>query len=236
MLNPILVQPSEGRKIVDLIIPAQALNRALAMCYFLDDHGKVYFFYIVEDKESKKIKLNFPYPIRQLSVSNDVNAALSIKGEVYIWGPTNWVNDDKTINYGLRGTKQIPVFKFKVREKWGDLIPKEIYKANIPRFISSISAGYGNLAAITNAGTVYVWGSNRGNRLVDEIEEGKLLSSGKMFILSGYNTPEITFPLELKLKSKIKLVSLGNKFTIALTNDGVINYWGIPEAGPEDKT
>lgn len=236
MLNPILIQPSNGRKIVDLIIPAQALNRVLAMCYFLNDHGDVYFFYIVKVEGAKRIKLNFPYPIRQLSVSNDVNAALSIKGEVYIWGPTNWANNDKTINYGLYGTKERPVFKFKVREKWGDIIPNEIYKANLPTFINSISAGYGNLAAVTNAGTVYVWGSNTGNRLVDEIEEMKLLYSGKMFILSGYNTPEIPFPLELKLESKIRSISLGNKFTIALTNDGVINYWGIPEAGPEDKT
>ena len=103
----------------------------------------------------------------------------------------------------------------------------------LPVFIESVSAGYSNAAAITKNGTVYVWGSNIANSLVDEIEEEKLISSGKI-VLRGYNKRIILRPLELKLKSKIKSISLGSTFTIALTEDGVLNYWGYFMMAPED--
>ena len=274
--EPILIPVDSGRKIIDFIIPSQYPGQVRVMCYVLDNYGDVYFFYLSADNKRKRIKLDFPNPIRQLSGSSNVNLALSIKGEVYIW------SRDKDVTYDLN---EIPIFEFVIDEKWAYLIPKKIYKINLPSarynkvvsdngrgfpqetlparsagvlsnsknfdhrqnttklysttdmelpiFIESVSAGYRNAAAITKNGTVYVWGSNIANSLVDEIEEEKLISSGKI-VLRGYNKRIILRPLELKLKSKIKSISLGSTFTIALTEDGVLNYWGYFMMAPED--
>ena len=225
--EPILVQADSGRKIVDFVIPIQNTWNAQAMCYFLDNYGDVYFFYMSINDKRKRIKLDFPDPIRKLSGSNDINLALSIKGDVYIW------SHEKDVNYNLSETNQIPISEFIVDEKWAYLTPKKIYKINLPVPIESISVGFNNAAAITKNGTVYVWGSNTTNRLVDEIEEEKLIASGKI-ALRGYNRRVILRPLEIKLKSKIKSISLGSTFTIALTEDGVVNYWGFFIMAPDD--
>ncbi len=240
--EPILIPVDSGRKIIDFIIPSQYPGQVRVMCYVLDNYGDVYFFYLSADNKRKRIKLDFPNPIRQLSGSSNVNLALSIKGEVYIW------SRDKDVTYDLN---EIPIFEFVIDEKWAYLIPKKIYKINLPSarsagvfsnsknfeelpvFIESVSAGYSNAAAITENGTVYVWGSNTANNLVDKIEEEKLISSGKI-IIRGYDQRIIIRPLELKLKSKIKSISLGTTFTIALTEDGILNYWGYFMMVPKD--
>ena len=227
--TPVLVQPDYGRKIVDLIIPNHEKWFAIVTCFFLDNQGDVYFFVLDITKKEKNIKLHFPDPIRQLSASSDINAALSIKGNVYIWGNTN----RPIINYNLIGTPEMSIFNFKIGNYWDSQITSSIYKVNLPVFIESISTGYGNVAAVTSNGTVYVWGSNIRNRLVSRIDQEKLISSGKM-IIPWRNMPVIPLPLEIKLKSKIKFISLGNHFTIALTEDGVINYWGDSGLAPEN--
>ncbi len=52
---PILVLPESGRKVVDLIIPNTGQFDEF-MCYFLDNHGNVFYFRL-SDNESKKIKI-----------------------------------------------------------------------------------------------------------------------------------------------------------------------------------
>ena len=230
-VKPIFIQPDTGKKIVDLILPGGLYDPIFIMCFFLDSSGNVYFFH---PYENARTKLNFPDPIRQLSSSQDVNAALSIKGDVYVWSKKLFSRTSKINNYGLRGTTELPIFSFNTGSNLKDIVPSKIYKAEIPVPIKSISTGSGDVAAVTYNGTVYVWGSNDNNRLVDSAEEEKLLSSGKMFKFSSHEKGVILFPLELKLKSKIKSISLGNIFTIALTEDGVMNYWGNPNMTPKD--
>ncbi len=160
--------------------------------------------------------------------------ALSVKGDVYTWSNIHWVYFGSENDHGPRGTQELPIFNFKVMESLVDIIPHEIYKPVIPSFIKSISAGLGGVAAVTESGTVYVWGINEGYNLVSESEERKLISSGKMTILLQEMQPIVHIPLEIKLSLKIKAISLGNEFTIALTEDGVINYWGNQDMAPND--
>ena len=232
-VQPILVRPDTGKKIVDLILPEGLYDPVFIMCFFLDNSGSVYFF---SPEGGVRSKLNFPDPIRQLSSSQNVNAALSIKGDVYVWGKKLSSLTGEINNYGLRGTKELPIFSFNPGSHLKDIVATKIYKADIPVPIESISTQSAEVAAVTYNGTVYVWGYNSENRLVDEEEEEKLVSSGKMSKFSSREKGVILFPLELKLKSKIKLISLGGMFTIALTEDGVINYWGSREMDPEDTT
>ena len=204
-------------KIVDLIIPMARPDGTKVECFFLDNYGDVFFFHILDRDKKIMIKLDFPDPIRQLSISSeDSYFALSIKGEVYSWGHRDF--------FGTNSRDPISTFQGII----GGII--YIFKADIPAFVVSISSGNDNVSAVTSKGTVYVWGFNYEHRLVSEDEERKLLSSGKMerHTPSGdyREKPFIRLPLELKLKSKIKLISVGSIFTIALTEDGVMNYWG----------
>ena len=212
-------------KIVDLVIPIAKADGTKVECFFLDNYGNVFFFHILDRGEKITVKLDFPDPIRQLSiVSDDAYFALSIKGEVYSWGHQDFL--------GTNSRDVISKFKGII----GGII--YIFKTDIPALVVSISSGNDNVAAVTSKGTVYVWGFNYEHRLVGEDEERKLLFSGKMErhtpFWSYIEKPFIRLPLELKLKSKIKLASVGSIFTIALTEDGVINYWGDQLLAPKD--
>ncbi len=237
--EPILIRHPSDRKIVDLVIPGLIARVGYGedTCYFLDNYGDVYFIYIDDDhyNTNLKEKLNFPDPIKQLSASNDINAVLSIKGDVYTWGYDDIIGElHGWEDYNLYGGTKKPIFYFKAEIYMDHKINTGVYKIDIPAHIKSISTGYGTVAAVTTNGTVYVWGSNKCNRLFSKIDQEKLISSGEMHTVYEYNTPFLKRPLELKLKSKIKSISLGNEFTIALTEDGVINYWGDTRLTPKD--
>ncbi len=221
----ILIPADTGTKIVDLVIPMSGFGGTKIICFFLDNYGNVFFFHITTGREKEIIKLDLPDPIRQLSISGEGGYfALSIRGDVYAWS-----------DYNLKGTNS------------SDLVSKfsgtntqsfYIYKVDIPVFVASISSGNGGAITVTAKGTAYVWGFNFRAALISKDDEEKLFSSGKMVRETrpgrSYKLPFIKLPLELKLKSKIKLISMGGIFTIALTEDGVINYWGAPGIAPND--
>ncbi len=236
--EPILIRHPSDRKIVDLIIPGLVarLDSNIDTCYFLDNYGDVYFIYIdYINIRNLKEKLNFPDPIKQLSASNDINAALSIKGDVYTWGYDDIIGDfHGWSDYDLYGGTKKPIFYFKAEIYMDHKINPDVYKIDIPAHIKSISTGYGTVAAVTTNGSVYVWGSNKCNRLFSKNDQEKLMSSGEMHTVYEYNTPFLERPLEIKLKSKIKSISMGNEFTIALTEDGILNYWGDQDMAPND--
>ena len=225
-----LIPADKGTKIVDLVIPLGGFYRTKVASFFLDNYGNVFLFRVTRENKNIMIKLDLPDPIKQLSISsNEGYVALSIKGEVYTWG------------YKLRGAIRKSRYDYIFKFSGGEMAISGtflIFKADIPAFVVSISSGNDNIAAVTSKGNVYVWGFNYGNRLVSNEDEVKLLSSGKMnekmALASDHKYPFIKLPLELELESKIKSISLGGVFTIALTEDGVINYWGAPDMAPKN--
>ncbi len=44
---------------------------------------------------------------------------------------------------------------------------------------------------------------------------------------------EIPKPIQLEIGSKVRYVSIGGEFTIAVTEDGLVNYWGINDLKPQ---
>lgn len=227
------IQPDPGRKIVDAIIQNYMFQLKQNGCLHvsniitLDNYGDVYFYYGYHggnhDSIKYKIKMDFPDPIKQLSSSASVGMALSTKGDVYNWGGNVFQSELGVPN------DQKAVFHF--LDIW-------VYKIDIPVSINFIMTGmYDMFSAVTNSGTVYVWGSNNYNKLIGKEEERKLVESGKMhqqYVSNPNNYFVIPFPIELKLKSKIQWIALGHTFTIAVTEDGMVNYWGDPKWGPEN--
>ncbi len=91
--------------------------------------------------------------------------------------------------------------------------PKPIL-INLPEKIVHISDHSNALAAVSDTGRLYMWGHNRCKKIVDSHVE--------------------TFPrpIEISIGFPINFVSIGGSFTIAISNDNVINYWGNTELKP----
>ena len=214
-----------GRKIVDAILSNEPLyiNKIeyTSYLYVLDNHGDVYFFYTdtrVPLVEKYKVKINFPDRIKQLS-GGKLGVALSVKGEVYTWGK----NDQSQL--GIQND-QSEEFVF---------IASEVYKVNLPVLIESISGGYKNVAAITKSGTVYAWGAGRNNNIIGYSEKEKLADNTSDAVLRMLAQLGVfPSPMELKITSKITFISLGDLLSIAVTEDGMVNYWGDNQWGPKN--
>ncbi len=227
----ILIPANKGTKIVDLVIPMPSFwtSGMTFVCFFLDNYGNVFFFHVSSRGETKMVKVDLPDPIRQLSGTIDNYFGLSIKGDVYTWGYETLAGTERKYRKDYISSFDPSPFM---------TLTFCIQKADIPAFVVSISSGYVNVASVTSDGTVYVWGYNYSKRLVSGDDEEKLLSSGKMIEklerTGDYKSPFIKLPLELRLESKIKSISLGGVFTIALTENGVINYWGTTDMTPKN--
>lgn len=67
-------------------------------------------------------------------------------------------------------------------------------------------------AALSITGRLYMWGSDLDNKINSEISSG--LTKSTYFS-----------PAEISLGVPVNFVSVGNSFTIAVSNDQVVNYW-----------
>ena len=95
----------------------------------------------------------------------------------------------------------------------------------LPELIVQISASSGTFAALSESGKLYMWGSNTHNRISND---------NQSFTITGQHKIETALePVEISLGLPINYVSVGITFTIAVTNDGMVNYWGDPKFQPE---
>ena len=69
-------------------------------------------------------------------------------------------------------------------------------------------------AALSITGRLYMWGSNYRNKIGSSLSENNFI------------------PVEISFGFPINFVSPGYDFTIAVSNDGIVNYWGDPEWAP----
>lgn len=92
----------------------------------------------------------------------------------------------------------------------------EITTPNIPGPVSLISFRYDIKAAVTTAGKLYMWGNNAEQRISGDIGADK----------------EVLSPVEIGIGRPVTSVASGSVFTLAVTSDGVVNYWGTSEFRP----
>ncbi len=93
----------------------------------------------------------------------------------------------------------------------------------LPELIVQISAGGGTFAALSKTGKLYMWGNNSHNKISSDKQNLAILGQSEY----SYCPDEISFG------TPINFVSVGNNFSIAVSNDGVVNYWGNPKWKPE---
>ena len=93
----------------------------------------------------------------------------------------------------------------------GNTHPKLV---KIPEPIVQISSTESVSAALSETGKLYMWGYNGNNQFIGGIKRDYL------------------DPIEISFGLPINFVSVGSAFTIAVSNDGVVNYWGDPKWKP----
>jgi alpha-tubulin suppressor-like RCC1 family protein len=79
-----------------------------------------------------------------ISVGGFYNLALTVSGQVYVWG------------FGLGG------FDDRLTPT---LLPSELFSGAVPNHIKSVTAGYDHSFALTVTGQLYAWGENRSGQL-----------------------------------------------------------------------
>ena len=91
----------------------------------------------------------------------------------------------------------------------------------LPEPIVQISIGHDTYAALSETGKLYMWGSNY---------EDKISSDLTMY---GLRLMEISEPVGISFGLPINFVSVGTHATLAVSNDGMVNYWGRVGLKPE---
>ncbi len=141
-----------------------------------------------------------PELVKQMSFGEDHYAVLSVSGIVYIWGSNEF------------GALGLPVIRL--------VAPT---KLDLPSPISFISMGLHTSAALTEEGKLYMWGANTGGKILNEDQAPDWVNLEP----TEYGTKLVPRPIQISIGGKmINYVEVGSTYTLAVTDDGVVNYWG----------
>ncbi len=154
--------------------------------------------------EPTEIILPLKLKIKQISLSQTNIMILSENGNVYTWGNT-------ADNMGIITT---------------DMTPKKL--SNLPK-ISFISSAAWVMAAITTEAKLYMWGRISYNGSV-ELKDVLVSSNVQVDIFN--DKKYVMLPTEINIGNKVNYIAAGERFSIASTEDGRVNYWGDPHYKP----
>ncbi len=93
----------------------------------------------------------------------------------------------------------------------GNKIPKGMdtpVLVKLPEKIVQIDAYSATSAALSETGKLYMWGNNEFNQISSDLTKNSLS------------------PAEISFGVPVNFVSIGSEFTIAVSNDQIVNYWG----------
>ncbi len=153
----------------------------------------------------KLVPLIFTKPVKSFIAARQATMILTTAGEVYI----------------IHNIRKLVTIPENIRPRL--IQPLELIK--LPELIVQISASSGTFAALSESGKLYMWGSNAYNRISKE---------NQSFTITGRRKIETALePVEISFGLPINYVSVGTTFTIAVSNDGVVNYWGDSKFQPE---
>ena len=144
--------------------------------------------------------------IKQVSLSSSHIMLLSKSGDVFVWGK------NKNCLLGLSKCTSTPTY----------IIPKKLI---LPK-ISYITSHQSVSAATTTDGRLFVWGYNGIHDFIVGIQENdqrfSTTKSGKIAL----------HPIEIDIGCRVNYIALGSDIIIITTEDGIVNYTGSSEYGP----
>ena len=222
----------------------------LGYIILLDDYS-VYLRIYVQDKINFLGILNFTgtsnLKIVDISIGSKIYAIITKNHKLYIGGDIFFSKQNKTnklipirfpglVKRAIIGIQDIMILStsgevytwaFDIPYSRRDLV--EVFKitdpelVKLPEPIVQISTGSRTFAALSKSGKLYMWGRNFKN---------KISSDNQSFTIVGRRETALK-PVEISFGVPITSVSVGNAFTIAVSDDGMVNYWGTPGMKPE---
>ncbi len=162
------------------------------------------YFYFEDNLKRKTIDqpkyVPVPELVKQMSFGRTHYAVLSVSGIVYIWGSNDL------------GALGLPFIELKVPTK-----------LDLPSPISFISMGLHTSAALTEEGKLYMWGANAGGKILNEDHAPDWVN----LKTTEYGAKLVPRPIQISIKGKaVNYVEVCPTYTLAVTDDGVVNYWG----------
>nr|QBK91139.1 MAG: regulator of chromosome condensation protein [Pithovirus LCPAC202] len=200
-----IIQNNETLAIIDLDGNLYLEGRIPGTYEYNNDDGYLDYF------EGKRIfgftHFPLPEPIKQVSLGDDHIAVLTITGRIYSWGTDHPIQQSQDIS---------EINKPKDKMGW-------TFKDKI----SYIAAGNYLTAFITESGGLYIWGDNLYQQITNS--RNKIVSSGNDPPDRDHHCLEhslVLLPTLFGIRFPVNYIDFGDKFTIAVTNDGAINLWG----------
>ena len=157
--------------------------------------------------------------------------------KLYMWGdlPDFMIQENENIKKPIHIPIPEPVIKVSAKDEsamalsttgkiytlgWdlSGYVPNEGIKPiliKLPEKIVQIGGYYETFAALSETGRLYMWGDDGGEKIGGDQE-------GNLSPLS-----------EISVGAPINFVSVGGSFTIAVSSNGVVNYWGSSSFAPE---
>ncbi len=168
----------------------------------------------------------FSEPIHQISMSDDHFGVVTKKGELWMAGSNNFnqigehvsikkdVDEYKKLvkKSGEKGISFMPGLE----KKFPTLIP-----IKLPSSVLYFNSRWTTSLVKLKDGRVLIWGNNK---------FGQIDSYGYERPTRGINTTpdvgDIIEPVEIRLDQPIVYIVVGGEFTVAITDDGYVNFWG----------
>ncbi len=164
-----------------------------------------------------------PFDKMAHQIASGINglSVLTTEGELFVMN--SYGNDGPNTVYMLdamsnmsppEGEKKLPNLKTALRKSK----PRRI---NISDKIISISSRFNKAAAITEDGKLYMWRYS--------LADGAVFNKPNVKFKNGQATIKramIFKPVQVDIGGKVKYLAAGGEFSIAVTEDRVVNYWG----------
>ena len=126
--------------------------------------------------------------VRCVSLGRQFSTAVTFDGSLYTWGRNKWGQ----LGNGKSGEDEFEAEPVKIMDN-----------------VKYVSTGFGHSAAITEDGSLYMWGWNDSGQLGN-----------------GEHGVGVQSDVPVKIMDNVKSVSLGNGHSGALTEDGELYMWG----------
>ena len=139
--------------------------------------------------------------VKEVSLGARYSIALTTSGEVYTWGLNN---------YGQLGLGNYNQYSE----------PQKVFVGDDKTVVESISAGSYTGGAITESKELYMWGANNFGQVGINSGDEKIYNPNKVEIIDNDGSVEL-----------VKDVSVGNHFTLAITEANDVWGWGINDKG-----
>lgn len=149
-------------------------------------------------------------------------SVLTTDGELYTMSGYGEEGPNTVYMLDVMNTRPLPEGEKKIHDLQTALKESKPHKKSISGKIVFISNRFNKVAAVTENGELYMWRYS--------LTDGPVLNAPNVKFRKRSSIRKakiIETPIQVDIGSKIKYLAVGEDFSIAVTEDRVVNYWGV---------